>query len=139
MRIALGLLALGVSACARPVDVSGSPSDPACEPFLASVPVIVIEQRLRETIPADASAAAWGDPPIVVRCGVDSPAAFDPSSAVIEVESVTWFPEPLSNGTLFTTIDRTPRIEVAVPRDFSPEVNVLIELADSIREQTTAR
>jgi hypothetical protein len=73
----------------------------------------------------------------VVRCGIDPPAAFDPSSAVIEVESVTWFPEPLSNGTLFTSVGRTPRVEVTVPRDFAPEVNVLVELAGSIRDHTT--
>jgi hypothetical protein len=99
--------------------------------------VLIVDQRLRETVPADASAAAWGDPPIVVRCGIDPPAAFDPSSAVIEVESVTWFPEPLSNGTLFTSVGRTPRVEVTVPRDFAPEVNVLVELAGSIRDHTT--
>lgn len=138
MRAALLLLALGLAACSRPVDVSGSPSDPTCDAFLASVPVIIVERRLRETVPTDLSAAAWGDPPIVVRCGVGAPATFEPTSAVIEVESITWFPEPLSNGTLFTTVDRSPGIEVTVPRDLTPEVNVLIDLAGSIREHTSA-
>lgn len=137
MRSALVLLALGLTACARPVDVTGSPSNPACDPFVSVVPVVVVDERLRETIPSSASAAAWGDPPIVVRCGVSAPEAFVPTSAVIEVESVTWFAEPLSNGTLFTTIDRTPGVEVTVPREYAPEVNVLIDLSQSILETTS--
>ncbi len=137
MRTVIALLVLGLAACARPVDVSGSPSDPTCDPFLASLPVIIADQRLRETVPTDASTAAWGDPPIVVGCGVDVPTTFGPSSAVIEVEAITWFPEPLTNGTLFTTVDRSPRIQVTVPRDFTPEVNVLVDLAASIRDHTT--
>lgn len=137
VRTLLVLPVLGLAACARPVDVSGSPSDPTCDPFLASLPVIIADQRLRETVPTEVSASAWGDPPIVARCGIDVPAAFGPASAVIEVESITWFPEPLTNGTLFTTVNRSPRIEVTVPRDFTPEVNVLVDLAASIRDHTT--
>lgn len=136
MRITFTLLALALTACARPVDVSGSPADPACTPFLASLPVTVVGERMRETVPRDATAAAWGDPPIVVRCGVNSPAALESTSGLIDVESITWFPEPLSNGTLFTTVGRTPRIEVTVPRDFAPEVNVLVDLAGSTRTHT---
>lgn len=136
MRSALALLALGIMACARPVDVAGAPSDPSCDSFLASLPVTVADQRLRETVPREASAAAWGDPPIVVRCGVAEPISFKATSALIDVESVTWFPEPLSNGTLFTTVGRAPRIDVTVPRDYAPEVNVLVDLAASARENT---
>jgi hypothetical protein len=71
-----------------------------------------------------------------VRCGVREPTSFEATSALIDVESVTWFPEPLSNGTLFATVGRAPRIEVTVPRDYAPEVNVLVDLAASARENT---
>jgi len=136
VRVTIALLALGLLGCARPVDVSGSPVDPQCADFLASLPVTVVDQRLRETVPREMTAAAWGDPPIVVRCGVAEPTALGDSSTLIDVESITWFPEPLSNGTLFTSVGRTPRIEVTVPRDFAPEVNVLVDLADSTRAHT---
>lgn len=131
--VALGLLC---AACARPVDVTGAPSDPTCASFLASLPVKIAEQTMRETTPSTATAAAWGDPPIIVRCGVAEPRTLVSTSSLIEVESVTWFPEALTNGTLFTSVGRSPRIEVSVPRDYAPEVNVLVDIAAQARAHT---
>lgn len=133
----LGVLLCASAACARPVDVTGSPSDPACDAFLAALPVQINEQTVRETVPREASVAAWGDPPILVRCGVPAPGALDPTSALIDVESITWFPETLTNGTVFTSVGTSPIIEVTVPREYAPEVNVLVDVATTVARHTS--
>lgn len=133
----VGALVCVCAGCARPVDVTGSPTDSACDPFLGSLPVTIAEQTVRETVPRDVSASAWGDPPIIVRCGVPTPVGLNPASALIDVESTTWFPEDLTNGTMFTSVGITPRIEVTVPRDYAPEVNVLLDLAPAVSAHTS--
>ena len=137
MRFAWAALVLACVACTRPVDVTGSPSDEGCDPFLAALPVQILGETMRETVPTEASAAAWGDPPIIVRCGVSTPATLAMDSGLVEVEGITWFPEPLTNGTLFTTVGIRPVIELTVPRDYAPEVNTLLEVAPAVLAHTT--
>ena len=40
---------------------------------------------------ASATAAAWGDPAIVLRCGVGEPASFDQFSTCQIVNGVAWY------------------------------------------------
>lgn len=64
-----------------------------------------------------------------MRCGVDEPAALGPTSALVEVDGIAWFPEPLERGTMFTTVGTQPRWEVAVPVEQEPASAVLVGLA----------
>jgi hypothetical protein len=64
---------------------------------------------------------------------VAQPAAFAPTSQVFVVDGVTWFPERLTAGYRFTTVDRVANIELDVPDDYSPEADVLTELAAAVR------
>jgi hypothetical protein len=132
-----GLLgAVTLAACSGPVPVqSPNPSDSAaarCADLLAALPDEVDGLPAREVEPADALAAAWGDPAVVLRCGVERPAALTPSSSVYTIDSVTWFPEELTAGYLFTTYDRSVYVEVTVPDDYAPEADVLVALDDAI-------
>jgi hypothetical protein len=81
-------------------------------------------------------AAAWGDPRIVLRCGVGVPGQYRPDSEMVVVEQVAWFAEEGANGYLFTAIGRTPLVEVFVPQRYAPEVNPLVDLAQSLRAGT---
>jgi hypothetical protein len=82
-------------------------------------------------------AASWGDPRIVLRCGVATPAAYRPESELVVVNDVSWLSEEQESGYTFTAVGRTPQVEVYVPDTHSPEVNPLVDLADAVSDGTT--
>ena len=104
----------------------------ACDAWADALPSTLVDQVVRETHPDSPLVAAYGDPPIVLRCGVARPEALEPTSQLVSVNGVDWFPEPLSNGYLFTTVGRVADVEVAVPADYAPEAGPLVELSDVV-------
>ncbi len=135
-RAAVLLLALpAVAACGRGVDVPPPPyaDSPACA-----------ELRLPDTIlgagrrPTDLpGTAAWGEPPITLRCGVERPQALTPDANVVDINGVTWLPIDGTGGTAFVTVDwPTPEnpvyLEVLVPEDYAPEAGALVDLAPAL-------
>jgi hypothetical protein len=125
-----------LTACTGPVAVpEHAPDDAsreACSALMADLPAEVLGKKRRAVEPGQ-FAAAWGDPPLVLRCGVAKPPKLGPSSPCYEVNDVGWFAEEASGGYLFTTIGRMAYVEVAVPAAYAPEANVLVDLADSVR------
>lgn len=77
--------------------------------------------------------AAWGNPPVTLRCGVPEPKTLTPTSKLIAVDNVDWLPEKRSNGYVFTTIGRVANVEVSVPQDYEPETQALIELSGAVK------
>ncbi len=61
--------------------------------------------------------AAWGDPAIVLRCGVPRPAELTPGSSdyLVGVDGVYFLPKKQGKATVFTTVDRPAYVEVTVP------------------------
>ena len=132
---ALVLLVGTTAGCARAVAVA-EPSPDAedravCAALLAGLPQDVEGQRRRKVTPGVLT-AAWGDPPITLRCGVPAPPALTPSSECLEVNGVGWFNEDVPGGVLFTTIGRATFVEVAVPAAYTPPVNPLVDLAAAV-------
>jgi hypothetical protein len=85
------------------------------------------EPRLAVT-PDQGTTAAWGSPAIVWRCGVGAPAALEPTSQLITVDGVDWFPEELTQGVRFTTVGRTPATELTVPQEYANAASLLTQL-----------
>ena len=102
-----------------------------CTALVAALPDEV-EGGLRRTTEPGVLTAAWGDPPITLRCGVSAPPGLTPSSECLEINGVGWFSEDAEGGVLFTTIGRAAFVEVAVPADYSPPVNPLVDLAAAV-------
>jgi hypothetical protein len=89
-----------------------------CRDVASAWPAEVGDHARREV--SDASAgAAYGDPPIIARCGV--PALGPTTDDCIEVDAVGWVAQKLSDGTRFTTFGRDPAVEVLIPKDYAPE------------------
>jgi hypothetical protein len=142
-----------VAACsAGPVEVaavSPSPDDEnRCRDLIDALPSTVAGQSRRDVEPSDAPAAAWGDPAIVVRCGVPRPATFKATSQCWEIDHVPWFatdgdgrplPDsgPIEDDVVFTTIGRSPSVEVTVPDEWTPQSDALFDLADAIKASTS--
>jgi hypothetical protein len=121
--VALGLLA--GSGCAGPVALPEPQPDASaravCTSLLAALPDQVLESTRRPTDPGVLT-AAWGDPPITLRCGVAAPPGLTASSECLEVNGVGWFDEPAEGGVLFTTVGRAVFVEVGA----------LVDLADAV-------
>ncbi len=107
-----------------------------CGPLLDAFPQRVAGQDQRSTEPESPATAAWGDPPISVVCGVDRPAAYQPTSQLLSVNGVDWLPEQLESGTRFTTIGQPANVEVTVPAAYAPEADVLAQLSRPISRAT---
>ena len=126
-----------LAGCVGPVQVAEPTPEPGdravCDAVLAALPDQVLESTLRPTEPGVLS-RAWGDPPITLRCGVSAPPTLTRSSECQEVNGVGWFAEDAEGGTLFTTIGRAVFVEVGVPQDYAPEVDVLVDLAAAVGE-----
>jgi hypothetical protein len=107
-------------------------SEQACSALVEALPDVVSDAVRRDVEPVTERTAAWGDPPIVLRCGVPLPEEYRPDAQLFDVESVGWFPVDGEGGTFFTATDREPHVEVAVPDDYAPEAVVLADLAAAI-------
>src|SRR5690606_24365892 len=105
-----------------------------CQALVNDVPALVAEE---ESTPVDSErVAAWGDPRIVLRCGVTRPAALEPTSRCDEVDGVGWFTEERDDRQLFTTIGRVPMVSVEVPGHIEPAAMALIDLAGTVKGHT---
>ncbi|MEO6885064.1 MAG: DUF3515 domain-containing protein [Jatrophihabitantaceae bacterium] len=104
--------------------LAAPPSNPAtvapCVKVLAALPVELdsLAPRIVHPTPDSPFVVAWGDPPVVLRCGVDRPANLQPGSAdfVPVVNGVAFFETDVADGTVYTSIDRATYIEVTLPK-----------------------
>lgn len=135
----IALAGCALTACAGPVSVpTPAPSDSAattaCSQLIGNLPSSILNAVRRKTDPPSTTTAAWGDPPITLRCGVARPESFTPTSTLITVNGVDWLPQQRSAGYVFTTTGRVTYVEVAVPNAYAPETDALTELAKPISE-----
>ena len=100
-----------------------------CASIVSRAPIRLLGQLQRETNPADLAAVAWGDPPIVLVCGVDH--TRPPDAQVITVGDVDWVAESTDAGTVFTTLDAKPTLQLRVPVHYRPEIDAVSEIGSS--------
>jgi hypothetical protein len=129
-----------------PVGCSGGGSDPVtvpaprltgesarqCSDLGRELPSQVADLWSRD-VTTDGVAAAWGAPPIVLRCGVSDAIGLGPASRCDMLDGVGWYSERLDDGYRFTTIGRAVPIELTVPGEYEPESDALVDLADAIK------
>lgn len=92
-----------------------------CARLLAGLPEeldggeLGVLERRQLRVPAPEGAAGWGEPPVVLRCGLDRPADLTASSRLLAVSGVQ-FLEILSNGmSTWVAVDRAIYVAVALP------------------------
>jgi hypothetical protein len=93
-------------------------------------------QSRRTSQPKSPLVAVWGSPAIALRCGVDRPAAMQPTSQLVTVSGIPWFAEPIDRPVTFTAMGRKAYVDVTVPAAYtenSPPGDVLLELTDAIK------
>jgi len=106
-----------------------------CDQLLAALPSQVLGGERRDVTPYGAG-AAWGDPPVTLRCGTTDAQGMSPSMQCQVVDDVGWYAEELEGGYRFTTIGRQTYVEVVVPDSGGSETaaGALVDLAPAVRE-----
>lgn len=133
-----------VSGCARPVEVAppaptGSAAA-ACERFTEALPdILSTVGARREVTPATPWTAAYGDPPVSVRCGVPTPETLSATSQLVVVDGVDWFPEQLTGGWMMTSTGLVANVEITVPTEAGPAPSVAADLSPTIKATLPAQ
>ncbi|MET9021159.1 DUF3515 domain-containing protein [Actinopolymorpha sp. NPDC004070] len=141
---ALTALCLLAAGCGEPT-VRVEPPHPtgtaeaACRRLFTALPTKVLGESARVVQPSSGNAAAWGDPPILLRCGVDRPAKLRAASECLVIDGVGWFSERATRGYIFTTVGRDAYVEVSVPTAYQPPSNALVDVAEAVRKAVPAR
>lgn len=129
---AVGLLLAAAAACAQPVGVDPAPSasEPVCAELLLDLPNELGGQERRST--TSQASRAWGDPAIVLRCGVRPlPPTTDGCVALTTEDGtkVDWVVTEDEQQARFVTYGRLPAVEVTVPGEYAGDQTIMTELS----------
>jgi hypothetical protein len=137
--VCLGLLVAG---CSNAVSLdspalSGTHAA-ACRHLTRGLPGSVDDQTRRTVTPSGAHGAAWGDPAIVLTCGVPRPHGLTRAATCQVTNGVGWY-IPLHQMTgqprdiTMTTVGRAEYVEVQIPADYWPPAPTMADLAPAIK------
>jgi hypothetical protein len=100
---------------------SSAAAEAPCAQVLSRLPVRLagLAPRVVHTMPSSPFVVAWGEPAIVLRCGVPRPTRFTATSSLLDVNGVSFLPVRAGGQTAFTAIDRAVYVEVDVPTSYS--------------------
>ena len=94
-------------------------ADLACPVLIGQLPLEVAGETSRQVDSDTPFAYAWGDPPVVLVCGVAPPAGYAPDSGTLAISGVEWFVDDTDPAVyVWTTVDRLVPVEVRVPSDY---------------------
>ncbi|SHG96710.1 DUF3515 domain-containing protein [Geodermatophilus nigrescens] len=93
-------------------------ADANCPALMGSLPLDLLEEPGRMVQSDTPYAAAWGEPPVVLVCGVDAPEGLVPGEGLFTINGVTWFVDQSDpDATVWTAVDRAVYVEVTLPPD----------------------
>jgi hypothetical protein len=117
-----------VSTAADPLAVSSvdapGASTAACTSLMAALPDPLGQLPRRQLVQGDdpllAGVAAWGEPAVVLRCGLPTPAELTCAAPVQVVDGVAWLPLYGDDGSItYLAADRAVRVALTVPQGTS--------------------
>jgi hypothetical protein len=105
---------------------SAAPVLSACRALLAALPDQLDKGVRRRPVSGDATrTAAWGDPPITLRCGVPLP---DQNLEPIVIDGLSFVTTKSGVITTWTTSNRAVNVSVDVPSPYQEQVYVVTPL-----------
>jgi hypothetical protein len=113
-----------------------------CRSLVKDLPASVADQQRRAVEPEGVLGAAWGDPAIVLTCGVGKPKGYVPEGPCTVVDGVDWYiPEKqlLADGRedlTMTTLFRRVNVQVVLPGDYWPPATALADLSKVVARHT---
>ena len=101
-------------------------ADASCPALMGALPLDLVGEPARMVDSDTPFAAAWGDPAIVLVCGVPQPAGLVAGEGLLQIDQVTWYVEQSDEATTWTAVDRPVYVQVTLPPDVdSAPVTVL--------------
>jgi hypothetical protein len=133
---AAGIL-LMITACggSDTIKPAAHADDPACSVLVNALPVAVLGQPINQVNVA--GVGSWGDPAIVLRCGVTPPGPT--THQCLQVDGLDWVYSETKEAYTFITYGRNPGVEVTVPLSV-PRTNAssaLVDLATAVKPVPT--
>lgn len=133
------LLALTVTGCGAQTvrmepPVPGPAAEESCAALVADLPDTLMDAGRVGVRPASDLTAAWGEPAIGLRCGVERPVSLAPDSLLEEVNGVPWLSEPADAPTVFTAVGHEAYVELLVPTSYGPPAAALTTVSDLVSE-----
>jgi hypothetical protein len=126
-----------------PVDVPPvtPEADASCPAVMAVLPLDLQGEPSRQVQSDSPFAYAWGEPPVVLVCGVDRPAGFTVGVSAIQINGVQWYVDASDpDTTVWTTVDRPVYVQVTLPAsvDSAPVTALSTPIAQALpyREPT---
>lgn len=114
-----------------------------CARLLAALPAEIdggdageLDRRTIAT-PAPAGTAAWGDPAVVLRCGLGRPAELTATSRLLDVSGVRFLELPGPASSTWVVVDRPVYVAVTLPDDLGS--GPLQQVAGAARETLPGR
>ena len=139
MAVPLGLLVLGLAAgCGTPVLRIAPPNPPnavrvACSRLVDHLPEQLDNLNSRLVNPRSPLVHAWGNRPVVLRCGVPTPSGYDPNSAsTAAVNGVSWFQQVYPNRVVWTAVRKTANVELTVPTSYDAQGGFLVDIGTAV-------
>lgn len=123
-----------------PVDVpTVTPAaDQYCPAVMRGLPLELAGEQSRPVQSDSPFAYAWGEPPVVLVCGVDRPAGWVVTASAIQINGVQWYVDTSDpDTTVWTTVDRPVYVEIALPSsvDSAPVTALTTGLAQTLPYQ----
>lgn len=103
-----------------PLTVPAAPPEAVepCEAVMRSLPLELAAEQSRRVDSDSPFVYAWGEPPVVLVCGVDRPAGWTLGASAIQINGVQWYVDTSDpETTVWTTVDRPVYVEVRLPAD----------------------
>lgn len=123
-----------------PLDVPPAPpaAEEPCTALMQTLPLELAGEQSRRVDSDSPFVYAWGEPPIVLVCGVDRPEGWTVGASAIQINGVQWFVDTSDpDTTVWTTVDRPVYVEVRLPAsvDSAPVTALTTELAAALPYQ----
>jgi hypothetical protein len=132
-------LLLGLAAgCGTPVLHVAPPNAPntvlvACARLVDHLPNQLQNLNSRLVSPRSPLVHAWGSRAVVLRCGVPTPAGYDPNGvSTAAVNGVDWFQQVRSDRVVWTAVRKTANIELTVPTSYDAQGGFLVEIGAAV-------
>lgn len=109
-----------------------------CPAVMGTLPLELAGEQSRPVESDSPFAYAWGEPPVVLVCGVDRPAGWVVSAAAIQINGVQWYVDTSDRDTtVWTTVDRPVYVEIRLPAtvDSAPVTALTAALAQALPYQ----
>ena len=110
-------------------------ADASCPAVMSGLPLDLQAEPSRKVQSDSPFAYAWGEPPVVLVCGVPRPAGYVVGASAIQINGVQWFVDISDPAkTVWTTVDRPVYVEVTLPPsvDSAPVTALTVPIAQAL-------